>query len=65
MRCTRCGRILKTAAASVITKAGAAAYGPKCAAVLGLIEPVKRTTKRRNRPASDRQLPLGFEEVRL
>lgn len=64
MRCARCDRLLKTPAATVITKAGTLAYGPTCSIALGLIAAPKRSTQRRRRKApTDQQLPLGFESA--
>lgn len=61
MRCTRCGRALKTAAASVVTKAGDAAYGPRCAVLMKLIDPPRKTAIRRRR-RDDKQIPLDLNQ---
>lgn len=61
MRCSRCDRTLKTPAASVITKAGSAAYGKRCAEVLGLIDPPRKTAIRRRR-RDDKQIPLDLNQ---
>lgn len=51
MKCVRCGRQMLTPAATVQTRTGLSAFGPKCAAVMGILPakasaPVRRTVSR-------------------
>lgn len=46
MKCERCGRaILTTPAASIKSRAGALVYGPKCAALMGILPKADRRLK--------------------
>lgn len=70
MKCARCSRpIFKTPAATVKTRRGIAAYGPKCAGLMGLTESAARAratqataSRRRRRAQDDAQLQLDLEE---
>lgn len=44
MKCQRCNRQMLTPAATVQTRAGRAAFGPKCAAAMGIL-PSKASAK--------------------
>lgn len=51
MKCVRCNRPMLTPAATVQTRAGLSAFGPKCAAVMGILPakanaPVRRKVSR-------------------
>lgn len=67
MRCARCHRPLTIAAVSITTRAGTRNYGPKCAAIAGLIDAKPRrgllNVKHRQPVADSRQLPLEYEEM--
>jgi hypothetical protein len=67
MRCERCKRpIFKDPAATVRTRGGVKAYGPKCASLMGLTETAARAramqvTPRRRKTADEAQLELELE----
>jgi hypothetical protein len=67
MKCQRCNRpIFKTPAATVKTKSGVAAYGPKCAQIMGFTEAAAKTraalaTPKRRKTANETQLELELE----
>lgn len=42
MKCARCSRPMIEPAVSIKTRSGVYGYGPKCAAVMGLIQAVQR-----------------------
>lgn len=69
MKCTRCNRpIFSTPAATVKTRRGVAAYGPKCARIMGLTESAARTqaiqaTPKRRKTANETHLELELEEA--
>lgn len=69
MKCARCNRpIFKTPAATVKTRHGVAAYGPKCASLMGLTEAAARAraiqaAPKRRKTAEETQLELELEEA--
>ena len=67
--CQRCNRpIFSTPAATVKTRSGVKAYGPKCARIMGLTEAAARTraiqaAPKRRKTAEETQLELELEEA--
>ena len=67
MKCQRCRRpIFSTPAATVKTRSGVKAYGPKCARIMGLTESAARTraiqaAPKRRKTAEETQLELELE----
>jgi hypothetical protein len=67
MKCCRCSRpIFNTPAATVKTRRGVMAYGPKCARLMGLTEVAARSraiqaTPKRRKTANETQLELELE----
>lgn len=69
MKCQRCRRpIFKTPAATVKTRSGVKAYGPRCARIMGLTEAAARTraiqaAPKRRKTAEETQLELELEDA--
>ena len=62
MICQRCHRPMQTPAAVVQTRAGRSGYGPKCAAIMGILPAHKSARVRRQAVASD---PAQMELIEL
>lgn len=65
MRCQRCQRVMSEPAVTIQSRAGVRGYGPKCARLMGLIEPTPGKSRAVDvRGAADpAQMPLEFEVV--
>lgn len=63
MFCNRCKRPLRKATATITTRDGVVYIGPRCAVLMQLIDPPRKSDRpRARRVRATNQLPLRLEE---